>query len=154
MFADGSLQEAGQILWADGSTSCVGHDLPPEARANEWARRVDYCSASSLMVRKATWDALGGLDESFFPAYCEDVDLCLRIADGGQSVWYEPTSVVCHLESRSTSFRYKRFLIERNRAELVFWWSDLLAEREPPAPSDPMACARASPGPWATPVGC
>ena len=142
LHADGSLQEAGQILWADGSTSCVGRDLPAEAQAFEWARRVDYCSGSSLLVRKATWDELGGLDETFFPAYCEDVDLCLRIAEWGQEVWYEPRSVVRHLRvARSTSFRYKKFLIERNRRVLVSRWGELLAERVPPAPTEPPASA-------------
>jgi GT2 family glycosyltransferase len=140
---DGSLQEAGQILWADGSTSCVGRDLSPGSHPYEWARRVDYCSGSSLMVRREVWDELGGLDESFFPAYCEDVDFCLRIAERGYEVWYEPRSVVRHLESRSTSFRYKKFLIERNREELVRRYPKVLSVRQPAAPTDPEACARA-----------
>ena len=82
LHSDGSLQEAGQVIWNDGSTACVGRDLPEENHAYEWARRVDYCSGSSLLIRRSTWERVGGLDESFFPAYCEDVDLCLRIAKG------------------------------------------------------------------------
>jgi GT2 family glycosyltransferase len=34
-----------------------------------------YCGTSSLLVRRSTWDAFGGLDEQFFPAYYVDVDL-------------------------------------------------------------------------------
>ncbi len=139
---DGTLQEAGQVLWADGSTSCVGRDAPPSAHAFEWARRVDYCSASSLLVRRETWERLGGLDEAYFPAYCEDVDFCLRIAADGGEVWYEPTSRVRHAESTSSSPRFKAFLIHRNRPLLVDRWSDVLARRLAPEPGDPVALMR------------
>ena len=140
---DGSLQEAGQVLWADGSTTCVGRDAPEAMHAYEWARRVDYCSGSSLLVRRSTWQRLGGIDESYFPAYCEDVDLCLRIAEDGEEVWYEPTSQVRHLESQSSSPWYKTFLIERNRPRLVARWSSALADREPPRPDSPAAIMKA-----------
>lgn len=140
---DGTLQEAGQILWSDGSTSCVGRDALPTSHAFEWARRVDYCSGSSLLVRRSTWERLGGLDESYFPAYCEDVDLCLRIAEGGEEVWYEPTSQVRHLESRSSSPAYKRFLIERNRPRLLARWERVLAHRHAPQQDAPAAVANA-----------
>ncbi|HXQ60712.1 MAG TPA: glycosyltransferase [Acidimicrobiales bacterium] len=140
---DGTLQEAGQVLWSDGSTNCVGRDAPAPLHAYEWARRVDYCSGSSLLVRRSTWERLGGLDESYFPAYCEDVDLCLRIAEAGQEVWYEPTSQVRHLESRSSSPSYKKFLIERNRPRLVARWERVLAHRFPPQQDSPAAIADA-----------
>jgi GT2 family glycosyltransferase len=140
---DGSLQEAGQILWSDATTSCVGRDCPEEAHAYEWARRVDYCSGSSLLVRRSTWEHLGGLDESYFPAYCEDVDLCLRIVEAGEEVWYEPTSRVRHLESQSSSPSYKKFLIERNRPRLKARWANVLTAREPPRPDSPAAVRRA-----------
>jgi O-antigen biosynthesis protein len=141
---DGSLQEAGQVLWSDGSTSCVGRDRPESAHGYEWARRVDYCSGSSLLVRRSTWERLGGLDEAYFPAYCEDVDLCLRIAEAGEEVWYEPTSQVWHLESQSSSAYYKRFLIERNRPRLTTRWRDVLALRQAPQPDSPAAVDRAA----------
>ena len=83
------------------------------------------------------------LDESFFPAYCEDVDLCMRIADGGEEVWYDPNSKVMHLESQSTTSTYKRFLIERNRPLLLSRWKDEIARREAPDPTDPAAITRA-----------
>ncbi len=143
LHADGSLQEAGQVIWNDGSTSCVGRDEPESRHAFEWARRVDYCSGSSLLIRRSTWDRLGGLDESFYPAYCEDVDLCLRIAEGGEEVWYEPNSRVTHLESRSTTSSYKRFLIERNRPLLITRWADEIGRRLAPDPHDPSAITRA-----------
>jgi GT2 family glycosyltransferase len=143
LHADGSLQEAGQVLWSDGSTTGVGRDAPAQLHAYEWARRVDYCSGSSLLVRHSTWERLGGLDESYFPAYYEDVDLCLRIAEAGEEVWYEPTSRVRHFESRSTSAFYKTFLIERNRPRLVARWGDVLADRQQPQPDSPTAVPHA-----------
>jgi GT2 family glycosyltransferase len=143
LHGDGSLQEAGQVLWSDGSTTCVGRDAPAETHAYEWARRVDYCSGSSLLVRRSTWEALGGLDEGYFPAYYEDVDLCLRITETGQEVWYEPTSRVRHLESRSSSSFYKSFLINRNRPRFVERWKEVLAKRPLPQPNSAVAIAQA-----------
>lgn len=139
LHANGALQEAGQVMWRDGSTTCVGRDRPAGDRAFEWARQVDYCSGSSLLIRRSTWNRAGGLDESFFPAYYEDVDLCLKIAESGEEVWYEPNSRVRHLESQSTTGSYKRFLIERNRPRLVARWGQVLDQRDPPDATNPEA---------------
>jgi GT2 family glycosyltransferase len=83
--------------------SCVGRDTPESAHAFEWTRRVDDCWASSLLVRRESWERLGGLEEAFFPAYCQDVDISLRVAAEGGKVWYEPTSRMGQPESTSSS---------------------------------------------------
>lgn len=144
LHSDGSLQEAGSILWSDGSTSCVGRDLPAdEPQAYNYARRVDFCGMSSMLVRKEVWDALDGLDESFFPAYCEDIDFCLRSAAAGWPVWYEPRSRIIHHESQSSSARYKTFLIERNKRLIRDRWGSVLGGQETANPGDSKAVARA-----------
>lgn len=66
-FPDGSLQEAGSIVWSDGTTQSVGCDLPVGTRQWLWTRQVDYCSGGSLLVRRSTWDRLGGLTTATFP---------------------------------------------------------------------------------------
>ncbi len=126
---DGTLQESGSLLFADGSTSAVSRRGTGVAHRFDWARRVDYCSGASLLVRKSTWDRLGGFDEIYYPAYFEDVDLCLRIQEIGHEVWLQPLSRVQHIQSASVDSPYKIFLTLRNRKQIVKRWSEVLKQR-------------------------
>jgi GT2 family glycosyltransferase/glycosyltransferase involved in cell wall biosynthesis len=94
----GVLQEAGGLIWRDGSTSGYlrGHD-PLEPAAN-YARDVDYCSAVFLLTPTALLKALGGFDPDYAPSYYEDTDLCVRMQELGFRVVYDPAVVVHHLE--------------------------------------------------------
>jgi GT2 family glycosyltransferase len=125
--ADGSLQEAGSVLLRDGWATHVGLGLGPDTRAFDYVRDTDYVSANGMLVRRSAWDAVGGLDERYFPAYYEDVDLCLALRRQGYRVVYEPRARVHHLESQSTSRRYRNFLLIRNRRRLVDKWATDLA---------------------------
>jgi GT2 family glycosyltransferase/glycosyltransferase involved in cell wall biosynthesis len=125
LLSDGTLQEAGSIIWKDGSSYGVGRDLPGDAVSLRFRRRVEYCSALNLLVRRDLWSELGGLDEEYFPAYYEDVDFCLRIAERGKIVLYEPRSVVRHLESRSSTQRYKEYLCLTHRRRLLDRWPNV-----------------------------
>lgn|GEM_PF-464104 len=126
---DGSVQEAGNFLWSDGTTSSSTGDLEGLPHRYDFARKVDYCSAASLLVRRPTFEAVGGFDERYFPAYYEDLDLCLKIREAGQDVWFQPASTVHHVRSASTTRPYREFLMHRNRALLVDRWRAVLADR-------------------------
>jgi GT2 family glycosyltransferase len=62
---------------------------------------VEQPAGAFLMVRKAVWQELGGLDESFFPLWFEDVDFCRRIRDRGFSLYYIPEAVAKHTGGHS-----------------------------------------------------
>ena len=126
---DGTVQEAGNFLWSDGVTSSSTDELEGLAHRYDFARKVDYCSAASLLVRRSTLDAVGGFDELYYPAYYEDLDLCLKIREIGQDVWFQPASTVHHVRSASTSRPYREFLMHRHRALLVDRWRHVLADR-------------------------
>lgn len=132
LFPDGRLQEAGSVIWSDGSTSPVGRGLPGDSFHFAYLRKVDFCSASSLLVRRETWSRLGGFDEDFFPAYYEDADLCMAIWSLGQCVLFEPRSVARHHESASTDRQFRHFLHLRNRRHFVIKWQEQLREYEAP----------------------
>jgi GT2 family glycosyltransferase len=124
--AHGHLLEAGAVLWRNGSVWHVGRGLPGTTARYRYLRRVDYASGSSLLVRRATWDAVGGFDRTYFPGYYEDVDLCLSIARLRQCVLYEPGSVVRHNESSSLDPRYKEFVAGRSRRRFCDKWQPQL----------------------------
>jgi len=129
---DGSLQEAGVVLWSDGTAALVGRGEPGAAGRYTQFRDVDFCSANGLLVKRAAWDAVSGFDRGFDPAYYEDVDLCLALREHGYRVVYEPSALLTHAESSSTTAPYKAFLLERHRRRLVDRWSTVLSGLEPP----------------------
>jgi O-antigen biosynthesis protein len=126
---DGSLQESGSLLFSDGLTKAVSGAGAGVAHRFDWARRVDYCSGASLLIRKSIWERLGGFDEVYFPAYFEDVDLCMRVREIGHEVWLQPLSRVRHIKSASVDDSYKIFLTFRNLRQFVRRWSHVLEQR-------------------------
>ncbi len=140
LFPEGRLQEAGSVLWNDGWTAQVGAGLPADSSDYQYVRYVDFLSANGLLVVRHAWDAVGGFDERYFPAYCEDVDLCLALWDHGYRVAYEPRARLRHFESQSTSTAFRNFLLIRNRAQLVAKWAALLQNfADHPQPIDDAA---------------
>ena len=80
-----------------GRRDLPGTGEPPPAGEFSGVRAVDYCGTCSLLVRASTWDRVGGADETLYPLYYVDVDLCLGIRARGERVLCEPASVVTHL---------------------------------------------------------
>jgi GT2 family glycosyltransferase len=128
LWPDGRLQEAGSVLWDDGWTAQVGNGLPANSMAYQYVRDADFISANGLLVDRQAWEVVGGFDERYFPAYCEDVDLCLTLRNHGYRVVYEPRARLRHFESQSTSTPFRDFLMKRNRAQLVAKWDTLLQD--------------------------
>lgn len=95
---DWSLQEAGSIVWRDGSCLGYGRGDDPFAPMYMFRRDVDYCSAAFLLTPRATWQRLGGFDEAFQPAYYEDSDYCARLWERGLRVVYDPQATILHYE--------------------------------------------------------
>jgi GT2 family glycosyltransferase len=101
VFPDGRLQEAGSIVWRDGSCAGYGRGESPWAPEYSFRRDVDYCSAAFLLTPRSLFSTLGGFDEQFAPAYYEDVDYCVRLRQAGWRVIYEPAATVVHDEFAS-----------------------------------------------------
>ena len=98
LYPNGRLQEAGGIIWQDGSGWNWGRDENADAPRFNYVRDADYCSAAALMVDKTLWDSVGGFDARFAPCYYEDTDLCFAIRLQGKRVLYQPAAEILHFE--------------------------------------------------------
>lgn len=102
IYPDGTLQEAGGFIWRDGTGANLGRNSDPEEPAYNLRRDTDYISGAAILVPTALWQDVGGFDELFTPAYCEDSDLAMRLRNLGWRVVYQPGSVVVHFEGVSS----------------------------------------------------
>jgi GT2 family glycosyltransferase/SAM-dependent methyltransferase len=125
LYPDGRLQEAGALIWRDGSGVNVGRGEDPDACFFNYRRETDYGSGAALMVRTSLWRRVGGFDERFEPMYYEDADLCFQACELGLRVLYEPKAVVIHVEGATAGTdadpREKRHQ-ELNRPKFVSKW--------------------------------
>jgi glycosyltransferase involved in cell wall biosynthesis len=123
LFPDGTVQETGggQVL-PDGSFAALGDGASPEDPSVSQPRRIDYATGAGSLLRRAAWDQVQGMDETYFPAYFEDIDLGLRLARAGWELWYEPTAVVRHERGGSTTGAVRHLVQQSNRSRFLARW--------------------------------
>lgn len=141
LYPDLTLNEAGGVIWRDGTGGNYGRGDSPALHQYEYPREVDYGSAAALLVRADFWRDVGGFDERFMPMYYEDVDLCFQARERGMRVMYEPRAQVIHAEGATAGVdlesSHKRHQ-ELNRPKFVEKWrARLEAEHLPSGESDP-----------------
>ena len=130
IYPDGTLQDAGGIIWGSGNPWNYGNRQNPWDPRFCYARQADYLSGAALMVPRELWDQIGGLSHYLEPMYFEDTDLAFKVREAGFSTWFVPTSVVYHYEGMtsgtSTASGFKRFQ-EVNRPKFKRRWSRAFA---------------------------
>ena len=103
IWPDGRLQEAGSVIWSDGSCVGYGRGENPADDLFNFRRDVDFCSAAVLLTRTDLFRELRGLEERYAPGYYEDADYCARIWESGRRVVFEPSALAIHVESASSN---------------------------------------------------
>jgi N-acetylglucosaminyl-diphospho-decaprenol L-rhamnosyltransferase len=78
-----------------------------------------WLSGSCLLLRRAAFQAVDGFDESYF-MFCEDMDLCQRLAQAGWPSVYVPTATVTHAGGHSWRSRPARMLYHHHRSTYRF----------------------------------
>ena len=137
LLANGDLQEAGSIVWRDGSALGYGRGDDPEAPQYSFRRPVDYCSAVFLVTPRELFMGLGGFSPDFTPAYYEDTDYCMTVWNQGFRVVYEPLAIIRHYESASSGGNENAVaLMASHQKRFQNKWKDILEHCYQPPLSD------------------
>jgi GT2 family glycosyltransferase len=139
---DGTLQEAGALLFSSGYTQFYGMGDSADRPEYRFPREVDYASAACLAVLKRAFFEVGGFDAVYAPAYYEDVDLSLALREKGYRVLYEPRAIVTHVRGASSSSTLAARLWRRNHPLFFARWKDRLKARPNHRPIEDMTSRR------------
>lgn len=103
-YPDDTIQHAGVVLGLGG---VAGHVFSRQLRGDVgymgklcYAQNVTAVTAACLLIKRSTWDEVGGLDEEFAVAF-NDVDLCMRLRQAGYLNVWTPFAELYHYESKS-----------------------------------------------------
>ncbi|HMB38584.1 MAG TPA: glycosyltransferase [Wenzhouxiangellaceae bacterium] len=131
VFGDGTLQEAGGIIFRDASGWNYGRGEDPDRPDFNFLSETDYVSGACLAIERQLFAELGGFDTYYAPAYYEDTDLCFRVRERGLKVFYQPASTVIHFEGgtsgtdESTGIKQHQAV---NRDKFLARWGEMLRQ--------------------------
>jgi len=108
LYPDGRIQHAGVVLGICGGAAHAHRLLRPDEegyhRRHALPQFTSAVTAACLVVQRAHFEAVGGLDETHFPVAFNDVDFCMRLNRMGWQSLYEPRARLIHHESVSRGF--------------------------------------------------
>ncbi len=138
-YEDKTIQHAGIILGL-GAHRTAGHPFYKQRRENLgymgrlcYAQDLSAVTGACLMVKRALWDELGGLDESFAVSL-NDVDFCLRLRQKGLLNVFTPFAELYHFESASRGSDLSGEKAERYNRESEHFrtrWKEVLEKGDP-----------------------
>jgi GT2 family glycosyltransferase len=117
---DGAAQTAWQLRRLPSPLDLLAHafffapggagEEPPEGAA------IEQPAAAALALARDRFEAIGGFDEGYFPAWWEDVDLARRLQSAGLALRYLPGAVIRHrLGGSVDELGYRAFLLAYDR---------------------------------------
>jgi GT2 family glycosyltransferase len=104
VYGDGTVQHGGVVLGILGLAGHAHHFLPANTPGYHGSLELDTnylaVTGACLMIRKQTYEEVGGLDEALAVSY-NDVDLCLRLYRAGYRNVFVPRAKLYHYESKT-----------------------------------------------------
>lgn len=138
-YEDKTIQHAGIVIGL-GAHRTAGHTHYRVAQTNLgymgrlcYTQDVSAVTGACLMVKKALYQKIGGLDEAFAVAL-NDVDFCLRLREKGYLNVWNPYCELYHYESISRGMDNQGNKAERYQQEADHFrekWKELLEKGDP-----------------------
>ncbi len=142
LYPDGRLQEAGGVVFSDGSAWNYGRFESPDDPRFGYLRDADYVSGAAIAIPRTLFQELGGFDTRYAPAYYEDTDLAFAVRAAGRRVLYQPAARVVHDEGATSGTDPASGIKSnqtRNRAIFADRRKDMLSQQlpagTPPSPA-------------------
>ncbi len=127
---DGTIEECGVNIGADGVISYIAKGEPQECYDELSYIDCDYCSGCSILFRRDVWKKSGGFDINYAPAYYEDSDFALNLKYNFnlKSVCVTKSKVI-HFKGVSYSKDLELLRISRkNKEYFMNKWKNYLAD--------------------------
>lgn len=83
-------------------------------------RQVEVIKGACLLVRRASLEQVGLLDEQYF-MYTEEMDLCYRLAQAGWQLWWVPQATVKHFGEASSNQIAEAMYVQLYRSKVQFY---------------------------------
>jgi GT2 family glycosyltransferase len=84
---------------------------------------VEQPAAAFWLMRREAWDKIGGFDESFYPAWFEDVDYCKRLLAAGWKIMLFPEHYIFHRGAHTLENMDYREFVEVYYGNLLKYWA-------------------------------
>jgi GT2 family glycosyltransferase len=132
LFEDDSIQHAGMYFKRDPATRLWENQhyfkgFNRSLAAANVSRSVPAVTGACLMVDRALYTDLGGLNGMYVVIGFEDSDLCLRLIEAGRRNWYLADVELYHLEAQSIPI-HLRAANRYNSWLQTHLWSDRIEE--------------------------
>jgi O-antigen biosynthesis protein len=132
-FPDDTLQHGGIILGVRGWAAHAHNNLPRGSKGyhGRMALVSEFTAVTGacLLVRKSSYDAVGGLNADVLQVSCNDVDLCLKLKKIGLRNIWTPFADLYHHESATRGFEDTPAKKARFACELAYMrqhWGEAL----------------------------
>lgn len=135
-FPDNTLQHGGVVLGMLGVAAHSHMRITPQqlgyrGRAS-LTQNFSAVTAACLVIKKSTFEEVGGLNQKELTVAFNDVDFCIRVRDAGYRNVWTPFAELYHHESASRGYDNTPEKQQRSSKEVAYmfqrWWGELLTD--------------------------
>lgn len=134
LYPDGRLQEAGGIVFSNGSIGGFGDlDAEVDGPLYNFVREVDYCSGALLATQRSLFQGLQGFGTDFGSLGYGAADYCFKVRQKNYHVYYQPESAMVNLQNNASGTNSLQGEVEyqaASRERFATRWGDAL-KRQP-----------------------